>query len=360
MAKKKRGYVELYWTCPNCGGENLGSTRICPACGSPQPKDVEFHPPETQQLVTDAKKLKQAKAGADIHCAFCGARNPAGAVKCSQCGSDLREGAKRASKGRVVGAFKGGPAKPIKCPSCGAMNPGDRLKCEQCGTALPHKSKAAAKKAESKAAAPNTRLLAIIGVGVLAICAAVYFLFIRTKSVTGVVTSAEWKRTVAIEAFGPVERGDWQDAVPDDAEGLSCSERVRYTQDEQPSSGSYNEVCGTPYSVETGSGFAEVVQDCEYEVLDNYCSYTVNAWAEVDSVSLDGTGLAAVWPEPNLAGDQRLGAQEEDYVCVFDADGKRLEYSTQSYAEYQQCEPGTTWVLNVNGLGAVQSIAPAN
>ncbi len=38
---------------------------------------------------------KIASAGADIHCGFCGTRNPATATICSQCGADLKEGKAR-------------------------------------------------------------------------------------------------------------------------------------------------------------------------------------------------------------------------------------------------------------------------
>jgi ribosomal protein L40E len=361
MAKKKTGYVELYWTCPNCSGENLGSTRICPSCGAPQPKNAEFHQAKTQQIITDADKLKKARSGADIHCGFCGARNPASAVKCSQCGSDLKEGQKRGSAGRVVGAFKAGAAEPIKCPSCGTLNAGERLKCENCGTALSRKVKLegpAASQAPTGKAVP--RLLGILGIGVLLLCAAVYFLFFRTSEIRGEVVASRWERSVAIEAFGPVEREGWLDAIPVEAEVLSCSERVSSTQDQPPASGAYNEVCGTPYTVDSGNGFAEVVQDCQYEVLADYCSYTINDWAAVDTVAESGTGLSAFWPEPNLAEGERLGVQEEDYVCVFDANGERYSFSTDSFNLYRQCEPGSVWVLDVNALGGVQSIKPAN
>jgi hypothetical protein len=40
-------------------------------------------------MVTDEKAVQAAQAGADIHCAFCGTRNPATAKVCSQCGADL-------------------------------------------------------------------------------------------------------------------------------------------------------------------------------------------------------------------------------------------------------------------------------
>lgn len=97
MARRVIGYIELHWTCPSCGNQNLGSHAYCMSCGSPQPKNVDFHQSSKQQLLTDAEKIRRAKAGADIHCGFCGTRNPAGAAACSQCGADLNQGAKRST-----------------------------------------------------------------------------------------------------------------------------------------------------------------------------------------------------------------------------------------------------------------------
>ena len=355
MARKQKGYVELYWTCPNCQGENLGSVTTCENCGSPQPKDVEFYQGSHQQILKDEAKIQRAKAGADIHCGFCHTRNPGDAKACSQCGADLGEGAQRASAGRIVGSFKQGAGALIKCANCDSPNAYVNRKCHNCGTPLSHKLKQEAAPAAA-GAAPKRNLLIIGGVALLAICALVYFLFLRTSDVRGEVVGVEWQRSVAIEAFLPVEREDWFDAVPAEAENLSCSEEPRSTQSEPPATGRYDEVCGTPYTVETGGGFAEVVQDCEYQVYDDFCSYTVQDWAAISTVETTGSSLDAFWPSPALEQDQRLGEQDESYMCIFAADGERYTYTTSSLAEFQQCEIGSIWTLFVTPLGAVTSI----
>jgi len=356
MAKKIKGYVELYWTCPNCGSENLGSDRFCTSCGSPQPQKVEFHQGKKQQLITNAQKLKQAKAGADTYCGFCGTRNPAGASKCSQCGSDLPTGAKRSSVGRVVGAFSEGLEEPIKCANCGRLNPGDRLKCQNCGSSLKRGETRKQPVTTTVSVPINRGLWAAGAVAVILICAAIYFLFLRTQQIKGVVVSSNWQRSVAIEAFGPVQLEAWRGDVPADAEQVSCTEKVRSVETEQPASGRYDEVCGTPYNLETGGGFAEVVQDCEYQVYDNYCSFTVNDWQPVSTAELQGAGLSPDWPDPALAINQRVGNQTETYECVFESSGKTYTYATGSLGGFLQCEIGSTWNLTINGVGAVVQI----
>lgn len=359
MARKILGYVELYWTCPSCGSENLGSHAYCTSCGSPQPKNIEFHQSGNQQLLTDAEKIKRAKAGADIHCGFCGTRNPATASVCSQCGADLKAGNKRAA-GKIVGAFSEGAIQPIKCANCGTMNAGTRLKCGNCGSPLSHGAPPKSVKAAAAAPPLNRNALIIGGVVLLLLCAAIYFLFFRTTEITGVVAQVNWQRSVAIEGFGPVQSQAWIDEVPSDAYDLSCSERVRSSQSDPPANGRYEEVCGTPYNVDTGGGYAEVVQDCEYRVYDDYCSYTVDAWAAVATAQLEGANFNAVWPDPVLANDQRLGEQTADYVCVFDSNDKTYSYHTSSTDEFQLCAVGSTWTLTVNGAGAVVEISPTN
>ena len=42
MTKKELGYVEMQWTCPNCGTINPGISRTCQQCGAAQPEDVQF------------------------------------------------------------------------------------------------------------------------------------------------------------------------------------------------------------------------------------------------------------------------------------------------------------------------------
>ncbi|MEK6222593.1 MAG: zinc ribbon domain-containing protein, partial [Chloroflexota bacterium] len=196
MAKKKKGYVELEWTCPNCENENGGAVRICGTCGTPQPDDVEFHQPRQQELVTDEDKLAKARAGADVHCGYCEARNPATAKSCSQCGGDLSEGAQR-KVGKVVGAFKPGPAGSVECDNCGSHNAATRTICHNCGASLPVK-KQAAQKVEKTADSKSSKkglsgaMIVAILVGCIGICGLTWFVFFRTTEVVGKVVAVEW------------------------------------------------------------------------------------------------------------------------------------------------------------------------
>lgn len=355
MARKKLGHVELQWTCSNCGGLNPGPEKHCTNCGAPQPEDVKFEQADRQELIADEEKIAQAEAGADIHCPYCGSRNRAGSEVCHKCGGDLKEGVRRES-GRIVGAYKTGPVKQVSCPHCGAENPDTNKTCVQCGGSLaqesmqPEVSKPAPK-------IPNTGIwiiAAVVTVLILA-CGAYFYFANRTNPTTGVVENVEWNRSVPIEALVPVEHKDWQDEIPSEGEILSCTEEVRNIQDE-PAPNSV-EVCGTPYTVDTGGGYGDVVQDCEYQVYDSFCTYTLEEWSFVEVSTLSGNDLLPVWPEPNLDDNQRIGEEwEETYTIVFKSGDKTYDYTTSDFDLFQSAQFGSEWILNINTFDQINSI----
>jgi len=365
MTKKKLGFVELQWICPNCGGINPGPEKTCIQCGAPQPEDVEFEQVKGGELIQDEKVAARVQAGPDIHCPYCEARNPGDAQTCSQCGGDLVAGERR-KQGQVLGAYSITPVGKVACPHCGAENPETAKACSQCGGSM-HISKddrqvAQPARAVPQKAAPDKRkrlpvgLIMLIVVFCVAAAAAVIFFAMRTEAVTGTVESVGWERTIAIEGLVPVEYRDWRDQAPSDAQILSCEQEVRSVEAEpQPNS---EEVCGTPYSVDTGSGYAEVVQDCDYHVYDDFCTYTVIEWAEVDTVTFSGNDFSPDWSDPVISADQRLGAETESYAIYFGTDQGDLTYSIRDYESFQKFQIGSRWNLEVNTFGNVVSASP--
>ena len=134
MSKESLGFIKLEWNCPKCGGRNPGPEKTCLSCGAPQPEDVQFVQVSTE-LVQDETEIAAAKAGPDIHCGFCGTRNPGNATVCTQCGADLKAGTQRQA-GQVIGAYVAGEVKQVACPNCGHMNPETVMRCAQCGADL--------------------------------------------------------------------------------------------------------------------------------------------------------------------------------------------------------------------------------
>jgi ribosomal protein L40E len=364
MIKKTLGYVELEWTCPQCGTRNPGTAKICTSCGRAQPERIAFEQAAEGKLIEDQETIARAEAGPDVHCAFCGARNPAGAERCTQCGADLTSAEARES-GRVMGAYQSGPAAPVTCPQCGAQNPATATRCSHCNASLPRAStapKPLTQKPTPKKGGRKLGLLAILGIGgaalaALAVCVIVVLALIPSGQVVGQVQSVSWERSIEIEALTDVRHDDWRDQIPSGVRIQSCTQKERRTQDNPAPNAT--EVCGTPYTVDTGTGVGKVVQDCEYHVYDDWCTYTTQEWRRVDTATASGSNYDPRWPELRLGGNQREGDRSETYKVVFQTEKRNYTYTTSNLDRFRACQVGSRWTLKTNALGGVKSIDPA-
>jgi ribosomal protein L40E len=350
MSRKSLGYVKLEWTCPNCNSRNPGPQKTCRNCGAPQPENVQFEMGANQELVKDENEIGQASAGADIHCGFCGARNPATATTCKQCGADLKEGKQRAA-GRELGPRGANVPAQVTCPNCGQVNPGASVNCAKCGAALPRAASAATPApAPGAAATPPRKPLNkwLIG-GVIAFlllaCGVIGALFLLpTASVNATVQSVHWKTSVPVQEQQEVHYSDEAGSPPSDAYDVSC-----HTDNK--------EVCEEK-TIDKGNGFAEVVQDCHTESQD-YCSYNVLEWKTVRTEDLEGGDLSPQYAEPSVTGGQRLGDRGETFTVSFDTDKGAYTYTPNDLDEFVQYRVGTQWLLHTNAVGGIVSVEPA-
>jgi ribosomal protein L40E len=361
MAKGSLGYVELEWVCPFCGGRNPGRVKVCGNCGAAQPKDVQFQQAAQNVIVTDAEALESIKVGPDIHCPFCGTRNPGNAATCSRCGGDLTDAEKREA-GQVLGAAED-KAETLTCQYCGTENAATALKCKNCGAALavPSPAVEAAPIAAGSRSAGLNPMIILGAVAALVLCGVLAFFMFRTAQTdtqTGTVVDSFWERSIVILAPIPSQRQAWDEQVPRDAFNVSCTERAR-GRSQFPTQNS-EEVCGTPYIVDQGTGFGEMVQDCEYIVYDDFCTFTVIALLPLRTVVETGRDANPRWPQPQLAADQQLGQRNERYQIVFDVDGRQYTVTTSKLDEYRRYQLGTEWQLEINGFGNVVSIEPTS
>ncbi len=356
MPQETVGYVNLEWTCKRCRSKNPGTTKICASCGNVMSETDKFELPTQQELIKDEAVIAQAERGPDITCKYCGARNPADAKNCSQCSADLTEGLARKS-GEVLGAFSAEKKPDVKCPYCGEMNPATALKCSKCAGSLAARPVDQAKTPPAVPARVN-RVPLFIGIGVLVVAVILCgLLFFRTGDTSAAVQSVQWQRAIEIMEERPVQHETWRDRVPSGAALGACELKVRGTQNE-PAPNS-EKICGTPYTVDTGTGVGKVVQDCQYEVKDDWCAYTQLEWTAVDSVVLKGTDANPQWPPVNLSAEQREGNREEAYVVFFSSDGKDYQMTVTSATELAKYVVGSRWKLKINALGGVVSAEPA-
>ena len=359
MARKTVGYVELVWTCPRCGTKNPGPQKFCNGCGGPQPQDVQFEQRAEEKLLTDAAAIAKAKAGPDIHCPYCAARNPAGAKFCGTCGGDLAGGQARA-RGAVLGAHRSGPAAKVKCPACGTENPADAGRCSNCGAPLPAARRPEA--APPTSASPSRRFpIPVLAVGAVCLLLGALGLFLlvgRGKSALASVGSVHWERSVELEVYGPVEREGWRDEIPAGATRGACRLEYRTSQDRPAPVAT--EVCGTPYTVDEGSGYGEVVQDCVYEVYEDRCTYVVEDWSVVETLTAEGDSLDPTWPRATLSATQRFGQQTETYSVSLVSGDRTFTYRPETETAFLEFQPGSQWTIEVNALGGILAIEPAS
>jgi hypothetical protein len=343
--QESKKFVELEWVCPNCDSRNKGSKKTCENCGAPQPDNVKFQRAADEKVVTDKKSLDAAKAGADIHCGFCGTRNPGNAVTCSQCGGDLKEGKARQA-GQVLQESPPVP-KATPCANCGAENNASARMCKECGAPIkqattPAPMQTQVKLSNSPKKKVNGWIFAAIGAFFLICCVAAVLLFvIPSKAVQGTVTNLQWQTSVPVQEIQAVNYSNESGSAPSDAYNVSCRTESQ-------------EVCEEK-TVDQGNGFAEVVQECSTE-SEEYCDYTVDEWTTIQTYTLDGNDNFPVYENPNLASDQRLGTATETLTVVFSTPDGQKNYSTDSVSEFQQFGIGSEWTLKMNAMGGVMSV----
>jgi ribosomal protein L40E len=308
------------------------------------------------QLIEDEEKLAQATAGPDQHCPYCNARNPASATICPQCGGDLSEAAIRA-KGQVLGALNTDADATLACRVCGAENPASAFTCGSCGAPL--KAPDVAPTPQPKAAPESKTGCSLLGIGavlvaiLLLIGGLIYFFGTSADTFTATAAEAQWSRSIEIEGLTPVTHEAWREEIPVGVTVLACREEVQRTVQE-PVAGA-PEVCGTPYVIDEGSGFGEAVQDCEYEILADFCSYEVLEWRKTDDIQVTGIGQELYWPEIIVDDSQREGNRSQVLRCIFDVDGRSYSYTMSTLDQFTTCTPGSRWQLEINRAGGIMS-----
>jgi membrane protease subunit (stomatin/prohibitin family) len=348
--RTSKGFIELEWTCPNCSTRNKGFQKTCVNCGAPQPDNVQFEAPAEKKFVSEEQAGELKKRGADIHCGFCGTRNPSTATTCSQCGADLKEGKARES-GREID-MPAGKLESVTCPNCGTENPGANINCTKCGAPLPRPAsltpavpastqvtEAAAKGAMKK---PNWLLIGGI-IAALAICcvgALVLFVF-PSQSVQATVSDVYWQTSVPVQEIRAVDYNDERGSPPSGAYNVSCREESQEFCEEK--------------TIDRGDGSAEVVEECHTET-QQYCDYTVDEWSTIQTYTLDGHDLNPFYEQPSLSSDQRLGNEQADFTVYFDTPKGEITYNPGDLGEFQQFQPGSTWTLKLNAVGGVLSV----
>jgi RNA polymerase subunit RPABC4/transcription elongation factor Spt4 len=354
MTQKELGYVELEWTCKHCGTINPGLKRVCTNCGAPISVEDKLELPDQQELITDKEKLDEAKKGPAIQCPYCNVLNPADTKICIQCGGDIPAGLARQA-GEVLGAYETSPVPDKPCPFCNQPVKANAQRCPNCGGSLVEQAKPAAVPASPKKI-PVWLIAAIIALGVLCFASVIAFFVMssRTSDVTASVSDMHWQLSIDILEKQPVQKSAWSEDVPVEAQDVSCQDEYKETSNIPAPNAT--EVCGTPYTIDQGSGAGKVVQDCKYRIYASYCDFTVLDWIVVNTAVVRGNDNNPQWPMTSLQSGQQEGNRHETYQVTFIGDGQTYSYKPVDTAEFSQFDIGSRWILSINTFGDIKDL----
>jgi hypothetical protein len=291
---ESEGFYEMLWDCDHCGTKGLlgKSQRHCPECGAPQNPDKRYFPSAEQQTKVEGHSYE----GADRHCPACNAPMAAKAKNCTQCGSPL-DGSKEV---RGVAA----PVAPKK---------------------------------------PRRRIWPYIVIALVLLGVAIWWFFIRTRNAEVTVKGHRWERVVTIEQYGDYEESAWRDQMPSGASLPVCHRKQRSTRKVQS-----GEECHTE-KVDKKDGTFEQVKRCKptyrsEPVDDDWCTFRVRRWKQVDQAKASGTGTAAAWPAqlpaadtPATLGAKRSGARKQTLTLDFGGDSCDVNEATwNKYSDGQK------------------------
>jgi hypothetical protein len=323
------------WRCARCSTANLGRHLNCQTCGVKRAEDVEFFLEDEAQAISDAELLRQANAGADWICRYCGGNNRAFAAQCSSCGSVRTDEDKQLiEETRGVGDWS-------EAAQTAARNAARQQSFQQ-----------SFQQTQSKKSFFSSRLFkfALLGASGLAVIFVALFaglLYIASLSyATEVeVTGLEWTRTVAAEEYKTVTETAWEGELPPDARVQSSERALHHTEKvadgtrsvpetytEQVSDGTETYNCGrtskkngyfedktctrTKYkSVTRTRNRTETVYK-DVPVYRTRYNYQIEKWVTVDEKTTSGTDFNPQWAAVPTDKTHRAGKRTENYVLL--------------------------------------------
>jgi hypothetical protein len=281
--EESEGFYEMLWDCDHCGVKGLlgKSQRHCPECGAPQNPDKRYFPNEEQKK----QVVGHVYEGSDAHCPSCQAPMGAKVKNCTQCGSPM-DGSKE--------------VREVVVP-----------------------------KLVTKRAFPWKIVVACV-VGFIVICVAIWFFFFRTTTGEVTVKKHSWTTSTVVEQFADQRKQAWRNEVPGSASDERCEKKEHGSHQVED-----GEECHTEKK-DKKDGTFEQVKKCskKYKSVpdyDDWCSFTVREWGEVDKLKSKGDGDKVEFPKTGLSpttaatyGAKREGHKAESLTLEF-TDGRSCD-----------------------------------
>ncbi len=363
---ERRRIIEGTWNCTSCEATAIpGAQKVCPTCGNPrEDEEAKFNfgaldaSGKSSNLTVDqADALALATAGADWYCANCGTANRGNVEACKSCGTN-EAGSRLAKKPAKLLHDVGPPAPPLK----------------------------------KKGASTTVKAIGCLFMGGL-VAVLVTFMVIGiatfwTSESQGTVTGMEWTRDITVETYTPVTgKKGWRTDLGKRASTLPAAgkggdpgadnvrECIRKEKTPKKCEQKTKQVqCGTQEKCEQkdlGNGFAEEVckdvpkmcdekyEECKEAVVDDWCTYDTYEWKAGPKSTMQGTDANPVWPAVPALSTLDREITSEKFTVNISYEGETTAYEPKNEAEYLQFKPDMPVVVTLNGLGSVQSVAPA-
>jgi hypothetical protein len=330
----------------------------CISCGNPKEKEEKYivPDPKTAPTVTDPAMLREAAAGSNRPCKFCGSDERTLNNACRNCGANFNEEGHQYHEARA----------PFEFHSPRASNDYDgSLHRESAPRAWYHN---------------EHTLLFVIGGGLAGLLFIGFMLWLFLPSEKEVIVQAlYWKHTITLEQRNTLHAEDWRSDMDSTAFNTRCENRLKTHENCHPHNCNPHSVdhqCN-PHNCEceencpeNENGYAECTTTCntcydncpeiEYDtcydqcpVYEDWCSYDYYKWIPIKTEYRDGTDHNESWPNLTAQGETERLRNATEYLVTFTREQAEWKYSPKTLEEFRRYYLGDPWTIKVNHAGQV-------
>ena len=375
---KKPWIVENSWTCKSCGSSTQkGRYTTCHKCGAPKGKDVVDKVPDpiSAPHVTDESMLRDAKAGSNWVCEYCGKQERNNRGDCTYCAAERDSDAvPRTLKAEWLPES----AKKLRAYHC--MDAEEEL--------VDALSREIALEIEREIASfpwhRRHRLKIKIGFGALVVGLLIWmglWLFLPHE-VDTTVTSTTWEYTMELQQRETRHGEGWDGDRPGSHFNDSCRTKQRGTEDCNPHdcnahSESYDcnphDCSCRSTCTDNGNGYSSCSETCstcydscsrtvydtcydQCAVYDQWCEYDYYEWPTILKQQTSGNDHKVHWPVmPEPKELQRIKSTAK-YHVVFTGEEDTWDIDPNSLDDFTKYSQGAMWKIKVNRAGKVEPL----